>query len=98
MLSFFKKTYKTRSTYTGSINSLADIIKSFSTNPTVVDSFYDNDRHEGFYKGKMYYLTFELHQTDIGIILETTTTCKLPFFIPRTYSRGFNEFINTKKR
>ncbi len=97
MLNFFSRTYQTRNTYKSSMNSLADIVVSFKDNDTVIDSFYDPARHEGFFKGKMYYLTFELHQTDGGIVLETTTSCKLPFFIPRTYANGFTQYINIKK-
>lgn len=96
MIDFFKRTYQTRITYNGSMNAVTNIIDSFTTNSTVDDSFFDKERHEGFFKGKMYYLTFELHQTDVGIIIEITTTCKLPFFIPRTYTQGFIEYIITK--
>lgn len=97
MKNFFSRTYQTRNTYRCTIDTLANIIVSFRDNDNVTDSFYDTSRHEGFFKGSMFYITYELHQADSGIILETTTTCKLPFFIPRTYTRGFIEYINNTK-
>lgn len=97
MLNFFKRTYQTRNTYKLPIDRLAAIVTSFKDNETVTDSYYDADRREGFFKGSMYYITYELHQTDGGIILETTTTCKLPFFIPQTYTNGFIQYIDAKK-
>ncbi len=94
MFQFFSRTYQNRSMYKLPMNQLSAAVTSFSENPTVVDSYYDEVRNEGFFKGKSYYLTFELHQTNEGIVMEVTTTCTLPFFIPKTYTTGFITYIN----
>ncbi len=94
MFQFFSKTYQHRVTYKNSMTVVKDAVKSFASNSNVIDHFYDNERNEGFYKGKSFYITYELHQTNEGIIVELTTSCKLPFFVPRTYTNGFIEFLN----
>lgn len=98
MLNFFKRTYENRSLYKMQIDKLAEIVVSFKSNELVIDSYYDPERYEGFFKGKMFYITYEMHQTPEGVILEATTTCKIPFFVPKTYTTGFFEYINTTKR
>lgn len=93
MKQFFQRTYKNRVTYKIPLEKLVNAITSFKDNETVIDHFYDQERREGFFRGKSYYLTFEIHRVDGGIILETTTTCKLPFNLAKTYSQGLATYI-----
>lgn len=94
---FFSRTYRNKVLYKLSMDTLASYVKSFSDNQSIDEFYYDDIRNEGFIKGKKYYLTFELHQVQDGVLLETTTSCKLPFFIPKTYSSGFYQFVDIKK-
>lgn len=98
MLNFFKRTYENRNLYKMQIDKLAEIVVSFESNELVTESFFDQNRYEGFFKGKMFYITYEMHQTPEGVILEVTTTCKIPFNVPKTYTTGFFEYINMTKR
>lgn len=98
MLDFFKTTYSTRKAYKLRLSALAEIIKSYESNPNVTELYYDQERNEGCVKSKSYFITFELHQIENEIYLDITTSAKLPFFIPRTYTRGFLQYIDTKIR
>ncbi len=93
-MNFFKRTYQTRQTFKVSKEKLVHAVKSFEQNETVQEFYYDQERNEGFVQGKSYYLTYEIHQTNEGLILEIYVTCKIPFFVPRTYATGFMQYVN----
>ncbi len=93
-MNFFKRTYQTRQTFKIPKEKLVTTIKSFEDNDTVKEFYFDKERNEGFIQGNKYYLTYEIHQTNEGLILEIYVTCKIPFFVPRTYATGFMEYVN----
>ncbi len=93
-MQFFKRNYITRKEYKMPMKKLADVICSFKTNETVEEFYFDPERHEGFISSKSYYISYEIHQTNEGLILETNTSCKIPFNVPKTYAQGFLKYID----
>lgn len=98
MIDFFKRTYQHQQLYNMSMQSLFSTISTFPSSHDLQDHYLDEQRYEGFFKSSKYYISFELHHVTNGVLLCTTTTCKLPFYIPKTYTNGFNLYIHEKTR
>ncbi len=92
-MQFFKRTYQSRVKFKQPLSDLKTKILDFRENDTVMELYYDELRDEGYVKGNSYYITFELHLINNEIILDVTTTCKIPFMIPKMYFKGFISFL-----
>ncbi len=95
-MQFFKRTYHSRIKFKQSLSNLKTKILEFKNNDTVIDLYYDELRNEGYVKGNYYYITFELHIINNEIIFDVTTTCKVPFMVPKMYSKGFISYLELK--
>lgn len=94
MFEIFSKRNTCSKNYKTSMIFMRKAINKIEELPEVTRFNYDTERNEGFAEGKSFFITFEVHNLMDSVEVDLTTTCSLPFFIPRKTSNNFLAVID----